>query len=127
MRELPYSSVQLADGPFKRQYDALHAHYLSLDNDRLLKVYRQRAGLPAPGEDMGGWYDLNGFVPGHALGQFISGLARIGASTGDQACHEKVHALVTGFGATLGPKNQSVLRPETNSGRAIRSTNTSSA
>ncbi len=114
LRELPYSAVQLTDGPFKRQYDALHAHYLSLDNDRLLKVYRQRAGLPAPGDDMGGWYDLNGFVPGHALGQFISGLARIGASTGDQACHEKVHALVTGFGATLGPKNQSILRPETN-------------
>jgi hypothetical protein len=114
LRELPYSSVQLTGGAFKRQYDALHAHYLSLDNDRLLKVYRQRAGLPAPGEDMGGWYDLTGFVPGHALGQFISGLARIGASTGDQACHEKVHALVTGFGATLGPNNQSILRPETN-------------
>ncbi|HXU49455.1 MAG TPA: beta-L-arabinofuranosidase domain-containing protein [Candidatus Binatia bacterium] len=114
LRELPYSSVQLAGGPFKRQYDALRAHYLALDNDRLLKVYRQRAGLPAPGEDMGGWYDFNGFVPGHALGQFISGLARIGASTGDQACHEKVHALVTGFGATLGAKNQSILRPETN-------------
>lgn len=114
LRELPYSSVQLTAGPFKRQYDALHAHYLSLDNNRLLKVYRQRAGLPAPGEDMGGWYDLNGFVPGHALGQFISGLARIGASTRDQSCHEKVHALVTGFGATLGPKNQSILRPETN-------------
>lgn len=114
LRELSYSAVQLTDGPFKRQYDALHAHYLSLDNDRLLKVYRQRAGLPAPGADMGGWYDLNGFVPGHALGQFISGLARIGASTGDQVCHEKVHALVTGFGATLGPKNESILRPETN-------------
>ena len=114
LRELPYSSVQLTSGPFKRQYDALHTHYLSLDNDRLLKVYRQRGGLPAPGTDMGGWYDLNGFVPGHALGQFISGLARIGASTGDQACHEKVHRLVTGFGATLGPNNQSILRPETN-------------
>src|SRR5262245_44959150 len=95
LRELPYSAVQLTGGPFKQQYDALHAHYVSLDNDRLLKVYRQRAGLAAPGTDMGGWYDLNGFVPGHALGQFISGLARIGASTDDQACHEKVHALVT--------------------------------
>ncbi|HKV47845.1 MAG TPA: beta-L-arabinofuranosidase domain-containing protein [Candidatus Acidoferrales bacterium] len=114
LRELPYSSVHLTGGPFKRQYDALHAHYLALDNDRLLKVYRQRAGLPAPGEDMGGWYDLDGFVPGHALGQFISGLARIGASTRDQACHEKVYALVTGFGTALGPKNQSILRPETN-------------
>lgn len=114
LRELPYSSVQLTGGPFKQHYDALHAHYLALDNDRLLKVYRQRAGLPAPGADMGGWYDLNGFVPGHALGQYISGLARIGSSTGDHACHQKVDDLVTGFGATLGPENQSILRPPPN-------------
>lgn len=112
--ELPYSAVQLTSGPLKRHYDAIHAHYLSLSNDRLLKVYRQRAGLPAPGEDMGGWYDLSGFVPGHSLGQYISGLARFGASTADPACHEKVHALVEGFAATLGPDNQSILRPQTN-------------
>jgi uncharacterized protein len=114
LQELPYADVQLTAGPFKQQYDALHAHYLALDNDRLLKVYRQRAGLPAPGADMGGWYDLDGFVPGHALGQYISGLSRIGASTSDQACHAKVHELVQGFAATLGPDNQSILRPKTN-------------
>ena len=60
---------------------------------------------------MGGWYDLNGFVPGQRLGQYISGLARFGASTGDTACHEKVHDLVEGFAATLGPDNQTILRP----------------
>ena len=114
LRQFGYEQVQLTGGPFAAQYDAVHAHYLSLSNDRLLKVYRQRAGLPAPGADMGGWYDLDGFVPGHALGQYVSGLARIGASTGDAACHEKVRALVEGFGATLGPDNQSILRPQTN-------------
>ena len=114
LRQFDYSQVKLTGGPFAQQYDALHAHYLKLSNDRLLKVYRQRAGLPAPGADMGGWYDLDGFVPGHSLGQYISGISRIGASTGDAACHEKVHDLVTGFAATLGPDNQSILRPETN-------------
>lgn len=114
LQELPYSAVQLTGGPFARQYHSVHANYLSLSNDRLLKVYRQRAGLPAPGLDMGGWYDLNGFVPGHSLGQYISGLARIGASTGDPACHNKVHALVSSFAETLGPQNQSILRPATN-------------
>ncbi len=104
----------MTGGPLAEQYDALHAHYLALSNDRLLKVYRQRAGLPAPGQDMGGWYDLKGFVPGHSLGQYISGLARFGASTGDAACHEKVHDLVDGFAATLGQDNQSILRPQTN-------------
>ena len=114
LRQFDYSQVKLTGGPFAKQYDALHAHYLALSNDRLLKVYRQRAGLPAPGEDMGGWYDLDGFVPGHSLGQYISGIARIGASTGDAACHQKVHDLVDGFAATLGPDNQSILRPKTN-------------
>jgi hypothetical protein len=77
LREFTYADVQLTGGPLKRQYDWVHAHFLSLDNDRLLKVYRQRAGLPAPGDDMGGWYDADGFVPGHTIGQYISGLARM--------------------------------------------------
>jgi uncharacterized protein len=114
LRQFDYSDVQITGGPFAEQYDALHAHYLALSNDRLLKVYRQRAGLPAPGRDMGGWYDRDGFVPGHTLGQYISGLARFGASTGDAACDQKVHDLVAGFAATLGPTNQSILRPDTN-------------
>jgi len=113
-REFPYPAVQLTGGPFQRQYEAIRAYYLALDNDRLLKVYRQRAGLPAPGADMGGWYDLDGFVPGHALGQFISGLGRMGAATGDRACHQKAYDLVAGFAATLGPDSQSILRPESN-------------
>jgi hypothetical protein len=114
LRQFDYADVQLTGGPFAEQYDILHAHYLALSNDRLLKAYRQRAGLPAPGSDMGGWYDLTGFVPGHSLGQYISGLARFGACTGDTACRQKVHNLVDGFAATLGPGNQSILRPQTN-------------
>ncbi len=78
LAEFDYAAVELTGGPLKRQYDRMHAAYLALDNDRLLKVYRERAGLPAPGEPMGGWYGRDGFVPGHSLGQYISGLARIG-------------------------------------------------
>jgi DUF1680 family protein len=114
LQEFPYGAVTLTGGPLKQQYDRTHAGYLALENDRLLKVYRQRAGLPAPGADMGGWYDTDGFVPGHSLGQYISGLARIGAATGDPACAAKVRELVLGFGATLGADNQSIIRPQTN-------------
>jgi DUF1680 family protein len=114
LREFPYGAVTITGGPLKQQYDRIHASYLALDNDRLLKVYRQRAGMPAPGPDMGGWYDTDGFVPGHALGQYISGLARIGAATGDPACTTKVRELVQGFGATLDVDNQSIIGPQTN-------------
>src|SRR6202453_197185 len=81
-----YSEVKLLDGPMNRQFEETHARFLNLDDDRLLKVFRQVAGLPAPGEDMGGWSDLtgfslehndfHGFVPGHSFGQYLSGLAR---------------------------------------------------
>ena len=77
----PYADVQLLDGPMKRQFEENHARFLNLDNDRMLKVYRQVAGLPAPGEDMGGWYDLegfslerndfHGFIAGHTFGLAI--------------------------------------------------------
>lgn len=101
VREFPYGAVRLTGGKLKQQFDHIHAHYLSLSNDRLLKVFRQRVGLPAPGAEMGGWYDANGFVPGLTLGQYISGLARLGAATGDQACHDKARELVAGFGEFL--------------------------
>ena len=95
LHEFSYRDVKLTGGPLKDQYDRIYRFYLALDNNRLLKVYRQKAGLAAPGEDMGGWYDAEGFVPGHGLGQYISGLARYGAV-------DKVRELVTGYAATLG-------------------------
>ncbi|MGB7264981.1 MAG: beta-L-arabinofuranosidase domain-containing protein [Terracidiphilus sp.] len=111
LAEFDYSAVRLTAGPLKQHYDRIHAAYLALDNDRLLRVYRERAGLPAPGAPMGGWYGRDGFVPGHSLGQYISGLARIGRTTGDPACSAKVAELVEGFAATLGPKDQCFAAP----------------
>jgi len=111
LEEFDYGAVELTAGPLKDQYDRIRAAYLALDNDRLLQVYRERAGLPAPGAPMGGWYGRDGFVPGHSLGQYISGLARFGRATGDQACHAKVHELVEGFAATLGSQNQIYAAP----------------
>ena len=106
LEEFGYDQVQLTGGPLKSQYERILAFYLALDNDRLLKVYRERAGLPAPGAEMGGWYDADGFVPGHSLGQYISGLARFARATGSSACREKVNGLVSGFAETLGPQNR---------------------
>lgn len=111
LSQFDYGDVALLDGPMRQQFDTNHAFYLALDEDALLKPYRQRAGLPAPGEDMGGWYswaplgDLNaadsGFCPGHTFGQWVSGLSRDYAATGDKATQEKVHRLVAGFAPAI--------------------------
>jgi hypothetical protein len=110
----PYQSVQLLDGPMKLQFEQNHARYLNLDDDRLLKVFRQVAGLPAPGADMGGWYDLtgfsldhndfHGFIAGHSFGQYLSGLARAYAVTGSEPTRAKVNRLVKGYAETLDDK-----------------------
>jgi uncharacterized protein len=110
----PYSDVQLFASPLKRQFEENHARFLNLDDDRLLKVFRQVAGLPAPGEDMGGWYDLNGFslvhnewngfIAGHSFGQYLSGLARAYAVTGSDETRAKINRLVKGYGETLDSK-----------------------
>jgi uncharacterized protein len=109
-----YSDVELFDGPMKRQFEENHARFLNLDDDRLLKVFRQQANLPAPGEDMGGWYDGTGFslirndfhafIPGHSFGQYLSGLARSYAVTGDEATRAKINRLVKGYAETLDTK-----------------------
>jgi len=110
----PYGAVQLHDGPMRRQFEENHSRYLHLDEDRLLKVFRQVAGLPAPGDDMGGWYDLTGFslerndfrgfIAGHSFGQYVSGLARAYAVTGDGETRAKINRLVKGYGETLDPE-----------------------
>ncbi|HXW57567.1 MAG TPA: beta-L-arabinofuranosidase domain-containing protein, partial [Candidatus Cybelea sp.] len=111
LAQLSYAQVELLDGIFREQFDHNHQLFLGLDEDALLKPFRQREGLPAPGPDMGGWYDnsddfnpahsFHGFIPGHSFGQYLSGLARAYAVSGSKPTQEKVHRLVRGFGETV--------------------------
>jgi hypothetical protein len=114
LSQFGYDDVELLDGPMRRQFDANHALFLAIDEDMLLKPFRQRAGLPAPGEDMGGWYDnsldfdphgdFHGFIPGHSFGQYLSGLARAYAVTGWKPTQAKVQRLVRAFAPTITSK-----------------------
>jgi DUF1680 family protein len=114
LEQFNYADVQLLDGPMLEQFKQNHALFLNLNEDSLLKPFRQLGGQAAPGEDMGGWYspspdfdppkNMTGYIPGHSFGQYLSGLSRAYAVTGDKATQAKVHRLVTGFAATITPK-----------------------
>lgn len=93
-----YNGVTLDDGMIKRQFDEIKDYYLKIPNDDLLKGFRQSAGIPAPGADLGGWYSQGTF---HVFGQIISGLSRMYAATGDVACKSKVDALVHEWGKCI--------------------------
>jgi DUF1680 family protein len=111
LSQFHYADIELLEGPLLDQFRANHQFFLALDEDALLKPFRQRAGLPAPGPDMGGWYswsnefdlpnNMTGYVPGHTFGQYLSGLARAYAATGDQPTQAKVHRLVRGYAEAI--------------------------
>ena len=98
-----YQDVTLTGGPLGSQAAVARDFYLALSEDDLLNGFRKRAGLPAPGKPMGGWYDPDNFAGAHPFGQYVSALARMYANTGDVRFKEKVARLVHGFHETLAP------------------------
>jgi uncharacterized protein len=98
-----YSQVHLAPGPLQRQFDENHELLRQLNEDSLLRPFRVREGLSAPGKDLGGWYDTYAFAPGHAYGQWLSALSRYYAATQNESTRAKVSRMVRGYAATIDP------------------------
>lgn len=98
LKTFDYRGVSLQDSRLKLQFDETRDFYLRLPSDDLLRGYRLRAGLPAPGKDLGGCY-----LGHNTFGQILSGLARMYAATGDSACKEKAEALLRGWAECLAP------------------------
>lgn len=101
LSELKFGEVQFSAGPLDRQARENHSLVMSLDEDALLRPFRVRAGQPAPGRDLGGWYDTYAFAPGATFGQWMSALSRYYAITGDAPTRAKVGRLVRAFAATI--------------------------
>jgi len=112
LEEFAYGDVRLAPGLARAQFEQTQGVMLRMNVDSLLKPYRLRAGLAAPGPEMGGWYDAvsdgvrqankdpyggHGFAPGHAFGQWISALARGYAASRNPAARAKVETILTAY------------------------------
>jgi hypothetical protein len=106
LSQFQYGEVQFPSGPLARQFDQNRETLLNLSEDTLLRPYRIREGLPAPGKDLGGWYDTNAFAPGFTYGQWMSALSRYYAASADAACQAKVNRMVRGFAQTIEPEGK---------------------
>ncbi|HEX3469718.1 MAG TPA: beta-L-arabinofuranosidase domain-containing protein, partial [Silvibacterium sp.] len=114
LSEFGYGDVELAPGPAQTQFEQTQSVLLSLNDDSLLKPWRIRAGLPAPGPNLGGWYDEvpliktegggNGFAPAHCFGQWISALSRGYAVNGDVRTRAKVQRLLDLYSSAISPR-----------------------
>jgi uncharacterized protein len=104
LQEFSYGDVELAPGLAQTQFEQTQSVLLSLNEDSLLKPWRLRAGLPAPGPELGGWYDEvplvktesggHGFAPAHCFGQWLSALARGYAVNRDAQTRAKLQRLL---------------------------------
>ena len=111
LAQFDYGDIELASGPQEKQLEETHRVLMGLSDDSLLKPFRQMSGLPAPGEDLGGWYhydpdyvwgkDTPGFAPSCTFGQWISALARMYAIRRDPATRDKVLRLNRLYARTI--------------------------
>lgn len=121
LKEFGYGDVELAPGLAQTQFEHTQSVLLSLNEDSLLKPWRLRAGLPAPGPDLGGWYDQvtpldktpsggHGFAPAHSFGQWISALSRGYAVNRDPRTRAKIERLLDLYGAAISGRFYSNFR-----------------
>ncbi len=111
LMEFGYADVTITSGLHDAQLRETHEVLMNMSEDSLLKPFRQMAGQPAPGADLGGWYNYDpnydwhkddaGFAPGATFGQWISALARYYAITGSKDTREKVLRLNQLYAKTI--------------------------
>jgi uncharacterized protein len=112
LEQFDYGDVLMTSDMHEAQLRNTHSVLMSLSEDSLLKPFRQMSGMPAPGEDMGGWYDYlpdydsrknfdHGFCPGCTYGQWVSALARSYAINKDEQTRQKVIRLNRMYAETI--------------------------
>lgn len=100
LKEFSYADVSLGAGPHQVQLTQTYKALMGLDEDSLLRPYRIAANLPAPGVDLGGWYNWPRTM-GETFGQWISALSRNYAINPEEATLRKVQHLVAEYGKTI--------------------------
>lgn len=93
-RPLPLTAVRLTGGPLKHAQDLNAQYLLSLEPDRMLAFYRQRAGLQAKAEPYGGWDGDGRNLTGHIGGHYLSAVSLMWAATGDARFKERADYIV---------------------------------
>jgi DUF1680 family protein len=104
-----YEGVRLSAGMLNSQFHATRDYYLAIPDDDILKGFRQRAGMRAPGSDLGGWYSGDPTVTRwwskgdtfNVFGQWLSGMARLAKAGNDEELRVKATHLMIEWGATI--------------------------
>ncbi|HLQ12733.1 MAG TPA: beta-L-arabinofuranosidase domain-containing protein [Steroidobacteraceae bacterium] len=107
-----YGDVTLHSALHEQQLETHLQLLMSLDEDSLLKPFRQMVGQSAPGAALGGWYNYDtehhgidgAYAPSATFGQWVSALARMYAIRGTPEIRDRVLRLNRLYAQTVaGP------------------------
>ncbi len=104
-----YGDVTLHSALHEQQLETHLQLLMSLDEDSLLKPFRQMVGQYAPGVALGGWYNYDtehygidgAYAPSATFGQWVSALARMYAIRGTPEIRERVLRLNRLYAQTI--------------------------
>jgi len=88
----PLNDVRLLPSPFLEAQDTDLRYILALDPERLLAPFRREAGQPQPKPSYGNWESSG--LDGHMGGHYLSALALMYASTGDEEILRRLNYFV---------------------------------
>jgi DUF1680 family protein len=98
-RPFPMKNVRLGEGPCKIAMESDRQYLHSLPPDRLLHTFRINAGLTSSAQPLGGWEAPDCELRGHyAGGHYLSAVALMYASTGDEDLKKNGTTVVTELG-----------------------------
>jgi DUF1680 family protein len=93
-----FSGVKLRPGRWERQFARTRDYYFDISNDDILHGFRADAGLPAPGQPLGGWCDHESY---QVFGHWLMAMSRASRVNEDTALREKASLLLSEWGNTL--------------------------
>ncbi len=114
LEEVGYGQVTVRSEPHLAQFRNTQTVLMGLNEESLLKPFREMVGQPAPGESLGGWYEYRpdydyrkddaGLAPTATFGQWLSALSRGYGVAGDEAKRGKVLRLNAMYATTIAPE-----------------------
>ncbi len=91
---VPLDRVRLNGGPLKHAQEITAAYLLTLEPDRMLAFYRERAGLSKKADGYTGWDGGGRNLTGHIAGHYLSGVSYMYQATGDARFKERATYIV---------------------------------
>ena len=93
-RPIPLDKVRLTGGPLQHAQEITATYLLSLDPDRMLSFYRQRAALKPKAEPYGGWDGGGRNLTGHIAGHYLSAISLMFRATGEPRFKQRADYIV---------------------------------